>query len=129
MDCDPRRWLVAVGVGAGLLVLGLRELMKRGELLAAKDRFEAAFDSTGDAEALFLAAECWEKAGDDEAAKARSRSGSRKRLDGWSSASRQAQPWPFGVADPATEAGRTEWAKWPRDLTPARTTRSRSRRS
>ena len=42
-----------------------RDLMRRGELMAAKDQFEAVFLSTGDAEAVFLVAECWEKAAKD----------------------------------------------------------------
>jgi tetratricopeptide (TPR) repeat protein len=53
---------------SGTLLQQGRDLMKRGEMMAAKERFEAAFRSTGDAEALFLAAECSEKVGNvDEA--------------------------------------------------------------
>jgi hypothetical protein len=33
MDCDPRRWPVLVGVGAGLLVLGLLGLARIGRRL------------------------------------------------------------------------------------------------
>jgi tetratricopeptide (TPR) repeat protein len=46
-----------------------RELMKQGRIVAAKEQFEAAFRSSGDAEALFLAAECWEKLGNDDEAR------------------------------------------------------------
>jgi len=36
-----------------------RDLLQRGEILAAKRRFEEAFRLTADAEALFMVAQCW----------------------------------------------------------------------
>lgn len=50
-----------------------RDLMNRGEMLAAKERFDAAFRSNGNAEALFLSAECWEKLGNGDEATLRYR--------------------------------------------------------
>ena len=58
---------------AGTLVRQGRDLMQRGETLAAKQRFEEAFRLAGDAEALFLAAQCWERLGNDDEAEARYR--------------------------------------------------------
>ena len=58
------------GAPSESLVQQGRDLAKRGDMMAAKDRFETAFRSTGDAEAVFLAAECWEKVGNDEEARA-----------------------------------------------------------
>jgi tetratricopeptide (TPR) repeat protein len=56
-----------------MLVRQGRDLMNRGEMLAAKERFDAAFRSNGDAEALFLSAECWERLGNGDEAAARYR--------------------------------------------------------
>ena len=56
------------GIPSGLLVRQGRELMNRGQMLDAKERFDAAFRVNGDAEALFLSAECWEKLGNGDEA-------------------------------------------------------------
>ena len=55
---------------SGTLLQQGRDLMMRGEMMAARERFEAAFRSTGDAEAMFLAAECSEKVGNEDEAEA-----------------------------------------------------------
>jgi len=61
------------GIPSELLVRLGRDLMNRGEMLAAKERFDAAFRSNGNAEALFLSAECWENLGNGDEATLRYR--------------------------------------------------------
>ncbi|MGB8297726.1 MAG: hypothetical protein WCG85_20085 [Polyangia bacterium] len=63
----------AADTPAATLVRQGRDLLQRGEILAAKRRFEEAFRLSADAEALFMVAQCWERLGNDDEAERRYR--------------------------------------------------------